>query len=163
MLITTSRKPSQRTRSFCKSLANVLDVKSINRGKMSIRDVLVKSSELGSSKIMLVSEMKGNPNKIDFQDENGETLFSMDVTVGLTKPSASKDRVEPKSLKIYSEVGELIKIGDLLGIPLNTEDSETKNLLLIKGGDHKNKAVIEFYGSSGDLTGPKIFIKDWRT
>lgn len=163
MLITTSRKPSQRTRSFCKSLASVLNVKNINRGKMSIRDVLVKSSELGYGMVMLVSEMKGNPNKIDFQDEYGETIFSMDVTVGIPKSGASKDRVQPKSLKIYSEVGELVKIGDLLGIPLNTDDSETKNLLMIKGGDHKNKAVIEFYGINGDLTGPKIFIRDWRT
>lgn len=162
MLITTSRKPSQRTRSFCKSLANVLNVKNITRGKMSIRDVLVKSSELGSGKIMLVSEMKGNPNKIDFQDEKGDTLFSMDVTVGIPKTGASNNRVQPNSLKIYSEVAELVKIADLLGIPL-TEDSDTRNLLVIKGGDHKNKALIEFYGNSGDLTGPKIFIRNWRT
>lgn len=130
---------------------------------MSIRDVLVKSSEIGSGKIMLVYEMKGNPNKIDFQDDKGETLFSMDVSVGLPKPAASKERVQPKYLKIYSEVDELDKIGDLLGIPARTEDTETNNLFVIKSGNQQNKAVIEFYGSNGQVTGPKIFIKDWRS
>ena len=36
-----------------------------------------------------------------------------------------------------------------------------KNLLVIKEGDDKNRAIIEFYGSNGIITGPKLFIKNW--
>jgi len=38
-----------------------------------------------------------------------------------------------------------------------------ENLLVIKQGDEKNKAVVQFYGSNGMETGPKIFIKEWRS
>ena len=105
MLITTSRKPSQRTRSFCKGLVRVLNSSYINRGKMSIRDVLIKSSELGYNIIAVVSEMKGNPSRIDFQNEKGDLIFSMDVSVGIPNSNASsKSRVQSEELKLHSEI-----------------------------------------------------------
>ncbi len=163
MLITTSRKPSQRTRSFCKSLVRVLNSSYINRGKMSIREVLIKSSELGLDKIAVVSEMKGNPSKIDFHDEEGELILSLDVTVSIPNSNASsKSRVKTKNLQINSEIDELKGLGDILTIPEFHDGSALENILLIKKGDVKNRAVIEFYGDNGIETGPKIFIKDWR-
>jgi U3 small nucleolar ribonucleoprotein protein IMP4 len=163
MLITTSRKPSQRTRSFCKSLVRVLNSSYINRGKMSIRDVLIKSSELELAKIAVVSEMKGNPSKIDFYDEDGETILSLDVTVSIPNSNAnSKSRVKTKNLRIISEIDELKGFGDILGIPEVQEGYAPENILQIKKGDVNNRAVIEFYGDNGIETGPKIFIKDWR-
>jgi U3 small nucleolar ribonucleoprotein protein IMP4 len=163
MLITTSRKPSQRTRSFCKSLVRVLDSSYINRGKMSLRDVLIKSSELELDKIALVSEMKGNPSKIDFHDEEGELILSLDVTVSIPNSNASsKSRVKTKSLQINSEIDELKGLGNILGISEFHEGSTSENILLIKKGDVTNRAVIEFYGDNGIQTGPKIFIKNWR-
>ncbi|MBZ2165629.1 Brix domain-containing protein [Methanobacterium spitsbergense] len=164
MLITTSRKPSQRTRSFCKGLVRVLNSSYINRGKMSIRDVLIKSSELGNNTIAVVSEMKGNPSRIDFQNETGEVIFSMDVTVGIPNSNASsKGRVQSEELKLRSEIPELNQLGNILDIPPFKEDSEIKNILFIRTGDEKNKAIIEFIGSNGMETGPKIFVKEWRT
>jgi U3 small nucleolar ribonucleoprotein protein IMP4 len=163
MLITTSRKPSQRTRSFCKSLVRVLNSSYINRGKMSIRDVLIKSSELGYDRVALVSEMKGNPNRIDFLDEEGEIIFSMDVTVGIPNSnSSSRSRVKSENLQLQSEIPELQQLGNIFGIPKFTEDSPLENLMVIKRSDEKNKGVMEFYGSNGIETGPKIFIKEWR-
>ncbi len=131
---------------------------------MSIRDVLIKSLELGYNKIAIVSELKGNPNRIDFQDEEGEILLSLDVTVGIPNSNASsKSRVKSETLKLYSEVPELDQLGDILDIPKLTEGSPMENLLIIKGEDEKNKAVVQFYGSNGIETGPKIFIKEWRS
>ncbi len=163
MLITTSRKPSQRTRSFCKSLVRVLNSSYINRGKMSIRDVLIKSSEIGYDKIAVVSEMKGNPNRIDFQDEEGEIILSMDVTVGIPSSNASsKSRVQSENLKLHSEVHGLDQLGKIINIPKFSEGSAFENLLVIREGDENNRAIMEFYGSNGIETGPKIFIKEWR-
>jgi U3 small nucleolar ribonucleoprotein protein IMP4 len=130
---------------------------------MSIRDVLIRSSELGYDKIAVVSEMKGNPNRIDFQDERGELILSLDITVGIPNSNASsKSRVKTENLKLLSEVQELDQLGIILDIPKLTEDEAYENLLIIKKGDQKNKAEIEFYGSNGIETGPKIFIKDSR-
>jgi len=129
---------------------------------MSIRDVLIKSSELENNIIAIISEKKGNPSKIDFQNEKGETIFSMDVTVGIPNSNAnSKSRVKSEELKIYSEIPELNQIGKILDIPFS-KDSEKQNILLIKKGDEKNRAIIEFIGSNGMETGPKIFVKEWR-
>lgn len=130
---------------------------------MSIRDVHIQSLELGSSNIILISETKGNPSKIDIQDENGSTQFSMDITVGLQKTSGKKERIQSKSLKIISEVDELLKIGYLLGIHERTSNTQTENLLVIEKGDQNNRALIKFYGVNGNLTGPKIYVKDWRS
>jgi U3 small nucleolar ribonucleoprotein protein IMP4 len=163
MLITTSRKPSQRTRSFCKSLVRVLNSSYINRGKMSIREVLIKSSELGYEKIALVSEIKGNPSRIDFQDALGETILSLDITVRIPNSNAnSKSRVKSENLKLNSEVSELDQLGNILDIPKFAEGSPLENLMVIKRSDQKYRALVEFYGSNGIETGPKIFIKKWR-
>ena len=44
MLISTSRKPSQKTRKFCKNLAHATGSTSVNRGKSNMRELLLKSS-----------------------------------------------------------------------------------------------------------------------
>jgi U3 small nucleolar ribonucleoprotein protein IMP4 len=131
---------------------------------MSIRDVLIKSSELGYDEIAVVSEMKGNPSRIDFLDSEGVINLSLDVTVGIPNSNAnSKSRVKSENLKLNSEVPELDQIGNILDIPKFTEGSPLENIMVIKRTDGKDKALIEFYGSNGIETGPKIFVKDWRS
>lgn len=130
---------------------------------MSVRDVLIKSSELGYDKIALISETKGNPSRIDFQDAEGETIFSLEVTVGIPNSNAdSKSRVKSENLKLNSEVSELDQLGNILDIPKFTKDSPLENLMVIKRVDEKYRALIEFYGSNGIETGPKIFVNEWR-
>jgi U3 small nucleolar ribonucleoprotein protein IMP4 len=130
---------------------------------MSIRDVLIKSSELGYNEIAVISEMKGNPSRIEFLDAKGEIDLSIEVTVGIPNSNAnSKSRVKSEDLKLYSEVPELDQIGNILDIPQLKEGSPLENLMTLKRAEGKDKALIEFYGSNGIETGPKIFVKDWR-
>jgi len=129
---------------------------------MSIRDVLIKSSELDFDKIAVISELKGNPNRIDFYDLNGELIFSVELTVGIPNSNAnSKSRVKTENLRIQSEVDELYELGNIMGIPKFKEGFAPENLIVIKQGDENNRAIIEFYGSNGIVTGPKMFIKSW--
>lgn len=130
---------------------------------MSIRDVLIKSSELGYDGIAVISEMKGNPSRIDFLDSEGEINLTLEVTVGIPNSNAnSKSRVKSENLKLNSEVPELDQIGNILDIPQFIDGSPLENLMVIKRTEGKGKALIEFYGSNGIETGPKIFVKDWR-
>jgi U3 small nucleolar ribonucleoprotein protein IMP4 len=130
---------------------------------MSIRDVLIKSSELGYDEIVVISEMKGNPSRIDFLDSEGEINLTLEVTVGIPNSNAnSKSRVKSQNLKLNSEVPELDQIGNILDIPQFIDGSPLENLMVIKRTEGKGKALIEFYGSNGIETGPKIFVKDWR-
>ena len=84
MLITTSRKPSQRTRTFARSLERVLNAKYVNRGKMNLRDVLIKSNQLNFNRIIIISEMKGNPSMMEILSSSGDSLISLNVTVSIT-------------------------------------------------------------------------------
>lgn len=100
---------------------------------MSIREVLIKSSELGYDKIALISEIKGNPSRIDFQDALGDTILSLDITVGIPNSNAnSKSRVKSENLKLNSEVSELDQLGNILDMPKFTEGSPLENLMVIK-------------------------------
>jgi U3 small nucleolar ribonucleoprotein protein IMP4 len=156
MLITTSRKPSQRTRTFARSLERVLNAKYINRGKMSLRDVLIKSSQLNFNRIIIISEMKGNPSRIEILNSNGDSLISLNVMVSITSFSG---KIEKDKLSIRCEIEELKKdIIPILGIFAAAERS-TSNLIVIKNGRKGSEGVVEFYDQNSHLTGPKIYLK----
>ena len=73
MLISTSRKPSQKTRKFCKTLARTTDSTSVNRGKMNMRELLLKALEVDEFNLAIVNEIKGNPSRISFYSNKGES------------------------------------------------------------------------------------------
>ena len=65
ILITTSRKPGRRTRSFCKDLSKVLPFsKYVNRGKGNIWDIVELALAQGFFRVLVVGETKGNPSII---------------------------------------------------------------------------------------------------
>jgi len=59
MIVTTSRKPSRRTRSFAKAFSRFLNWKYVQRGKMSLKD-------LRTDQLCMISEIKGNPAVMNF-------------------------------------------------------------------------------------------------
>lgn len=159
MFITTSRKPSGRTRSFCQSLSHTLNAKYENRGKMSFRDVLVKSTSLGFQKILIVSQIKGNPSKIEIYDADGKILLFLKITVSLLD---SKGKINPDDLSLRCEIEELKNhLTPILNIPESKKDSN-KNLIWIKKGEEENKAIFEFYDKDGSIRDPRIYVKNWR-
>lgn len=171
MLLTTSRKPSPRTRSFAGSLERILNSKYINRGKMSMRDVLLKSRASDHTKVAVISEMKGNPSRIEFFDLEGDLILSMDITVS---NSLASGRIKKKDLRVRWELDRsdlkekiisTIEVPedpvDLINTRLDTLKDELRqysnsNLILVKGED--SKAVVEFHDQEGQITGPRIYI-----
>ncbi len=69
MIVTTSRKPSQRTRSFCKRFAKCIGAEYITRGKLSLEEIFSLDD-----KIIYITELKGNPGKIIIFDKGKEVL-----------------------------------------------------------------------------------------
>ncbi len=62
IIVTTSHKPSQRTRSFVKDLASVLpEAKVVTRGKKTLKDLSVIGYGLKAKHVLVVSEKYGNP------------------------------------------------------------------------------------------------------
>jgi U3 small nucleolar ribonucleoprotein protein IMP4 len=181
MLITTSRKPSPRTRSFARNLERIFNSKYVNRGKMSMRDVFIKSRELGYRNSTVISEIKGNPSRIEVFDLEGAPVLSVDITV--SNPLGS-GRIQKKDLNLRWDLGEsefkkIIKA--VLDVPeengLITKINQDKlkkttreefksytdfNLIHVRPGK-SGKAVVEVHDHKGQITGPRIHIHKCRT
>lgn len=85
MIITTARKPSSKTRIFCKHLGRFTGWIYVTRGKASL-------SEFADEPFLLVGEYKGNPGSFNFF-LNGKCVLSIRANVSLDKETGSG--VEP--------------------------------------------------------------------
>ena len=153
MLISTSRKPSQKTRKFCKTLARTTDSTSVNRGKMNMRELLLKALELDEFNLAVVNEIKGNPSKITFYSNKGDILLVILIGASL---EFDKLNIAPSKLKIVSQVKKLDVLSEILDIELvdNAED----NYILISSDDDLI-AKINFINKFGDKTNFQINVK----
>ncbi|WP_404806126.1 ribonucleotide-diphosphate reductase subunit beta, partial [Methanobrevibacter smithii] len=115
MLISTSRKPSQKTRKFCKNLAHATGSTSVNRGKSNMRELLLKALELEEHNLAIVNEIKGNPSRVTFYSNKGEVLLI--ILIGVNT-SNERCHILPKNLKIVSKVEELNVLSEILGFEL---------------------------------------------
>ncbi len=70
ILITTSRKPSRRTRSFCKDLQySIKNSIYLTRGKASLEELLEILEE--KDRLIHISEIKANPSRMVIMDKDG--------------------------------------------------------------------------------------------
>lgn len=77
MLITSSRKPSAKTRTLCKYLSRFIGASYVNRGKMGMQELLELA---GAEPLILVGEYHGNPGELSFYGKAGNLLFSLRFT-----------------------------------------------------------------------------------
>ncbi|MHC1605083.1 MAG: Brix domain-containing protein [Candidatus Methanofastidiosia archaeon] len=100
MLITTSRRTSQRTRTFCRELASVFPFcEYVTRGKKSIKEVTDYAFRKGHSVVMLVESRDGNPSRLSLVAA-GSSLEWLDffrIGVKTRKDMNIKWRVPPLS------------------------------------------------------------------
>lgn len=141
VLITTSHRPTRRVRSFCKELSAVLPGSVyVNRGKMSLSEVMLEASARGLSHALIVNVRKGNPGRVDIYRAEGGRLVTSFVCLG-TK-LAREMRVAPKQLTraavAVEDEGDVELLGkvmaEALGLPLvkgRPAPSEYASLVLI--------------------------------
>ena len=153
MLISTSRKPSQKTRKFCKNLARATDSTSVNRGKMNMRELLLKALELDEFNLAIVNEIKGNPSKITFYSNKGEVLLVILISASIENETLN---IAPSKLKIVSEVERLNALSEILDIEL--VDKAEDNYILISNSDDL-VAKINFINKFGDQIKFQINVK----
>jgi len=153
MLISTSRKPSQKTRKFCKHLARSTGSTSVNRGKMNMRELLLKALEVEECNIAVVNELKGNPSRISFYSNKGELLLTILIGVALDN---EKTNIAPSKLKMVCEVEELDILSDILDLDL-VDSAEDNYILISKSPD--SSARIYFVNKFGDRLNFQINVK----
>jgi U3 small nucleolar ribonucleoprotein protein IMP4 len=77
MIITTARKPSSKTRIFCKHLSRFTGWEYVTRGKTSLE-------MFADEPFLLVGEHKGNPGSFNFYT-NGNSVLSIHFSVSMEK------------------------------------------------------------------------------
>jgi len=154
MLISTSRKPSQKTRKFCKNFAHATDSTSVNRGKMNMRELLLKALAEDEVNLAIVNEIKGNPSRITFYSNKGDELLTILISVTTTNERLN---ISPSKLKIVSDVENLNVLNDILGFEL--VDKAEENYIYISSGYDDVIAKINFINKFGDKIDFQINIK----
>ncbi|MBS7616660.1 hypothetical protein KEJ45_05635 [Candidatus Bathyarchaeota archaeon] len=66
ILLTTSRRPTQGIRTFCRDLSQTIpNVLRMNRGKLSLDGLAEKATELNAAKVAVIDCWKSGPGKIE--------------------------------------------------------------------------------------------------
>jgi len=66
ILLTTSRRPTGRIRTFCRDFVNsISDVVRVNRGKMSLDGVAERAIEVDADRVVVVDRWRGGLGKIN--------------------------------------------------------------------------------------------------
>lgn len=153
MLISTSRKPSQKTRKFCKNLAHATGSTSVNRGKMNMRELLLKALEVEEFNVAVVNEIKGNPSRISFYSNKGELLLTILISAN---NGDGKINIAPSQLKMVCEVNQLDVLSKI--IDLDLVDKAEENYILISESDDL-VAKINFINKFGEKIDFQINVK----
>jgi rRNA maturation protein Rpf1 len=102
MIITTSRKPCRRTRSLCKDLERALPgALYITRGKKSMDEIL------RDEKIILVSDRKGNPGKMELYEN--KNLVASFLIKGIKLKREIKKKINGGNGEIASVLSAFLK------------------------------------------------------
>ncbi|RLI44046.1 Brix domain containing protein, partial [Candidatus Bathyarchaeota archaeon] len=75
ILLTTSRRPTPRIRTFCRDLArSIPNVVRVNRGKLSLDGVAERAIEFDADRVVIINRWKGGPGKIELFEVGQEGL-----------------------------------------------------------------------------------------
>ncbi|ENN96576.1 ribosomal biogenesis protein [Methanocaldococcus villosus KIN24-T80] len=160
MILTSSRKPSQRTRSFLRDLERTLNIPYIQRGKLSLKELFEMDKH-----ILLIGEFKGNPGTLMVYDVEREKKLSSFISVKLQREICgekiyNKDGIKlkvDKRLEDDENFKEFYDIYDkFLFQHLNIDDQSEIVLRLEK--DPKYLFAMQFYKNRVKI-GPLIRIK----
>ena len=150
ILLTTSRRPSRRMRTFCNDLARVIpNTQRINRGKLSIDGVAEKALEINANKVILVCRWKGGPGKIELFRVGARGLIPFPPLIRIKGVRLQREfklrKIEPtRSLVIAvppEETAENIKIAESLSnfleVPMMSMDKvSSKNQIVMQVRSH---------------------------
>jgi len=182
ILITTSRRPTNRIRTLCNELTRCLpNSVRVNRGKLSLEGVAEKSVEIGADSVLIIDRWKGGPGKIKlFKIDEKLTAFPPVMYVRGVKLQREFGKFKPRrfsSLAITtsgngddSEIKSLTKaLAQFFAFPLiPIEEVASKNLsgCMLISRDSSQRIRLTFLTLPNLLeVGPRLTLSKlaWRT
>ncbi len=152
MLITTSRKPSRRSRTLGRDLARVIRGKYVTRGKGSLDELVSFSRRQGHTRVIFVYDIHGNPGKLEglVVEEDSWRWHPLIINLkGVRLQREFNNKASFKSLKIDNSTSyDIANFFDL------TPDDETDNRIVV------TEDKISFYKGKKEV-GPALLVKGW--
>jgi rRNA maturation protein Rpf1 len=108
LLLTTSRKTSNRVRTFVRDLSSILpEIDRFNRGGMGISELVARIFQTGAHAALVISIWRGNPGEMTFVSPNGDEILRLKVESALLRRE-----INPKGQpKIHAASRIVIKLG----------------------------------------------------
>ncbi|MCD6155325.1 MAG: hypothetical protein J7J22_06135 [Candidatus Verstraetearchaeota archaeon] len=173
ILLTTSRRPTRRTRSFLKDLAGAVPFSfKINRGKMNYDDIYLKALEVKAEKVAIVSVFKGNPGAISFYDVSPEGLIMIPPKIIISGVKLLREiprgrMIKVDGIKVCIENYALRNIGEALSNIFSCEvfqcgliHSLPPSISILHVGDSiENSLTLSFMNKYGLPIGPIIKVR----
>ncbi|MHA1220962.1 MAG: Brix domain-containing protein [Candidatus Heimdallarchaeota archaeon] len=176
-VLTTSRKPSQRTRSFVRDLVRVIPWSfHFTRGSCSLNVLADELSSLGINRLMVVHEKKGNPSLLKFYKLVDDDLEARDYRVRIKGISLGRELKRGRSVftkeskfsvvnYCQSDFGE--QLYTMLSIFFNFErirelpqNPNFKGIAIFMS-DKDDQITIDFQQiETKEMIGPRITISD---
>ncbi len=154
ILITTSRKPGRRTRSFSRDLARAIPgARYVTRGKGSIMDIVELAFAQGFFRVLIVGETKGNPSIIRGIEVSREPSWSIELYI--------------TGVRLCREINCSSHEGDFLLVEGETYHSPLKQLFEtpIKEGEPvilKEEKTLAKFMYNGNIVGPLFRVRGWN-
>lgn len=176
ILITTSHKPSQRTRSFIKDLSMTLPYSAtVNRGKKTLEELGIEAHRHKARYIFVAGERRGNPSiiriyRVDTTQKIPKVKHIASIIikgVKLTRENPEATRAyNPETIKIdYMKCisDQCFKLSDLFySIYEKIIDEEKPEITLLLEENDKGRIVFKPINRLGKTCGPIIIIKGVR-
>ncbi len=169
ILITTSREPSQRTRSFVKDLVSVIpNSERITRGKMSTRDLIYEAEDRDAERVVIVEERQGNPSKLIVYDASGRPIYVF-VLRGVSLARERESRaygVESVCVRLYHLLPGADEVArafaDAFGLRVIEDPGESADCDLILDVEEEGGYWKVFFRipSSKKVVGPIIRVRE---
>ena len=176
-MLTTSRNPSQRTRSFVRDLVRVIPWSfHFTRGSCSLKDLADEIENLGINRLLILHEKKGNPSLVKFYKLVDDQLIERDYRIRIKGVSLARELNRGRSIftseskfrvinQCQSDFGE--QLYTMLSLFFNfvrfrslPADSDLKGIAIIFS-DKEDLISLEFQQiETKEMIGPRFTISD---
>jgi U3 small nucleolar ribonucleoprotein protein IMP4 len=155
-IITTSRKPPNKVRSFAKDIAFIFATKPLTRGKFSLKDLIKKLNN--NDKLLIIDCIKGNPSRIRVIDKKGKASQILLKRIKLIREMKEKPKFKnnvPVVLNVNEFSEKFSKILDLKLVK-SIEEAEP-NCYVIKFVNEQNLFSLYLVDPENKKTFGKFF------
>jgi rRNA maturation protein Rpf1 len=179
LLLTTSRKTSNRVRTFVRDLSSVLpEIDRFNRGGMGISELVARIAQNGARAALIISIWKGNPGEMSFISSNGDEILRLKLESVLLRrevnPKGRQRICTIDSIILRLESSEKVRaLAEDIATLLNLEVFEQSSPTEVSTEDNRSFIWFEDVGTGKILwthyatpacieIGPRIRVSDVR-